>query len=99
MSLEILPPQGIHQGIRHLADTLRDACEAVFPDCEFLNSDKRSIDIEVVLHEVLQGILLKLYLRDHNGSPNLDVTFDNKLRPLEVGPIFVPVTEINCHLP
>lgn len=87
----------LHKDLRHLAGPLNDICAAVYPDYEFLQPTSNDINVEVVLHEVLQRILLNLYYKITTTSPGLDVTFSKNLRPLEVGPprrpVFVPVSE------
>jgi hypothetical protein len=53
-----------------MADTLSEICSAVSPDYEFLQPSTDSIDIEVVLHEVLQRLLLQWYYKVTTVTPN-----------------------------
>ena len=87
----------LHKDLHHLAQPLSNICAAVYPDYEFLQPKSNDIDVEVVLHEVLQRMLLNLYYEITTTSPELDVTFSKNLRPLELGAsrkqVFLPVTE------
>lgn len=86
----------LHKDLYHLARPLSDICAAIYPDYEFLQPTSNDINVEVVLHELLQRMLLNLYYKI-TTSPDLDVTFSKNLRPLELGPsrkpVFLPVTE------
>ena len=73
----------LHQNLYHLAETLSDICAAVQPDYEFLQPASDEINVEVVLHEVLQRILLNLYHQISYTTPHLNTTFSKNLRPLE----------------
>jgi len=87
----------LHQGLHDMVDTLSEICSAVSPDYEFLQPSTDSIDIEVVLHEVLQRLLLQWYYEVMTAKPNLDITFFQNLRRVPVGQakrtIVVPATE------
>ena len=78
----------LHQDLHHLAETLRKICAAVQPDYEFLQPSSDEINVEVVLHEVLQRILLNLYhqmIQISDITPDLNTTFSKNLRPLDDG--------------
>lgn len=76
-------PLYLHRDFGHLANYLSEICAAVFPDYEFLQPNT-AINHEVVLHELLQRLLFKLYC-EVKDSPNLDIKFKKEMRPLPVG--------------